>query len=180
MEMTAHWKRLCELHARTKHYLLIAEELSEDGDVFLQPMKEHRDAYDHIIRAFAADYRNDLPTEESKTDYMNRNMNEAYSHEFRAFFDTADWLSFICRKYIRNTLRNQKVKELKAFKEYEEIKTLINSMPEKIADLRARDGKTDKKNDVPQNVDLRVFEYCEILDALIEAYSIVHNKLDKA
>ena len=54
MDLSSHWKQLCELHSRTKHYLLIAEELSEEGDVFLQPLKEHRDAYDHIIRAQSA------------------------------------------------------------------------------------------------------------------------------
>lgn len=180
MDMITQWKRLCELHSRTKHYLLIAEELSEEGDVFLQPMKEHRDAYDHIIRAFSADFRQDVPTDEEIDAYKMRNMNEAYSHEFRAFFDTADWLSFICRRYIRTTLRSQPKKALNDFARYQEIKEIVNAVPKKIADLRSRDKAFEKKDGVPVCVDGRVSEYCDILDELLDVYACVCNQFDNA
>lgn len=179
-KMSAHWERLCELHSRTKHYLLIAEELSEDGSVFLQPMKEHRDAYDHITRAYSAEFQDALPTKESKSEYMDRNMKEAYSHEFRAFFDTADWLSFICRKYIRTMLRNQSIKNLHAFKDYQKVKALVNSMPQQIAEIRSRETVLDNKDEIPETVDPRVAEYCDILDQLIDAYILVRNEFDNA
>lgn len=179
-KMLAHWESLCELHSRTKHYLLIAEELSEDGNVFLQPMKEHRDAYDHITRAYATEFQDELPTKETKDEYMDRNMKEAYSHEFRAFFDTADWLSFICRRYIRTVLRNQSSKDLKGFENYQEIKNMINSMPAKIAEIRSRETVLENKDELPKVVDARVAEYCTILDQLIKAYLLVREKFDNA
>lgn len=47
------WKKIYQLHQKTKIYLLTAEEISENGDALIQPLKEHRDAYDHIVRIFA-------------------------------------------------------------------------------------------------------------------------------
>lgn len=46
---------MCALHAITKKYLLIAEEVAENGELFLQPLKEHRDAYDHLMRCYSID-----------------------------------------------------------------------------------------------------------------------------
>lgn len=48
------WKKIYQLHQKTKIYLLTAEEISENGDALIQPLKEHRDAYDHIVRIFAS------------------------------------------------------------------------------------------------------------------------------
>lgn len=177
-KMLKHWEKLCELHSRTKHYLLIAEELSEDGAVFLQPMKEHRDAYDHIMRAYAVRFHDELPTKESKEEYIDRNMKEAYSHEFRAFYDTADWLSFVCRKYIRLTLKNQKKKSLQQFEEYERIKELINGMPVRIAEIRSREAVYNKNEKITNIVDPRVKEYCALLDELVDTCILVRNKFE--
>ena len=56
----------------------------------------NRDAYDHLMRVFA------LPMKEiEKLDvdkYVLDNVKKAFSHEYRAFFDTADWFTYICRK----------------------------------------------------------------------------------
>lgn len=38
------WKKIYQLHQKTKIYLLTAEEISENGDALIQPLKEHRDA----------------------------------------------------------------------------------------------------------------------------------------
>lgn len=207
-KMETQWERLCELHSRTKHYLLIAEELSDDDAVFLQPLKEHRDAYDHIMRAYSAFFHDVLPTKEKKEEYIERNMEEAYGHEFRAFFDTGDWLSVICRKYIRTTLKNQNRKKLSEFKDYERIKKLVNSMPVVIAKIRSRESKYDtgidnnrvlapleqeyksvmdmakeayqKNEDVKKNiVDPRVEDYCAVLNLLISSYILVRNQFDR-
>ena len=48
------WKKIYQLHQKTKIYLLTAEEISENGDALIQPLKEHRDAYDHVVRIFAS------------------------------------------------------------------------------------------------------------------------------
>lgn len=180
INLSQKWMDLYKLHSRTKHYLLIAEELSEDGDVFLQPLKEHRDAYDHIVRAYGAEFCKDFESDIKKNEYILKNMDKAYGHEYRAFYDTADWLSFICRRYVRMMLRDQKEKELKAFAEYEEIKNLINEVPEKIA--RLREGKDIGGDNLGKQQatswDL-IDEYCGVLDKLIKAYTTVHKKFDK-
>ena len=41
-------------YIKNQIYLLTAEEISENGDALIQPLKEHRDAYDHIVRIFAS------------------------------------------------------------------------------------------------------------------------------
>lgn len=180
MDLSTQWKRLYALHSRTKHYLLIAEELCEEGDVFLQPLKEHRDAYDHIIRAQGAAFREDL-SEAERTAYTEKNMDKAYGHEYRAFFDTADWLSYICRRYIRRTLKAQKSKDISAFEDYENIKILVNDIPLKIAKLR--EGKdiaiAPKEQEDLVKIGTLAESYCTVLDSLIDAYILVHKRFDK-
>lgn len=181
MNLSQQWEALYRLHSRTKHYLLVAEELSEEGDVFLQPLKEHRDAYDHIIRACGAEFCKEFKTEDEKTAYILKNMDKAYGHEYRAFYDTADWLSFICRRYIRTILRNQKEKNLREFAEYKSIKKLINEVPLQIAKLReGKDiGKASSDEEQTTSANL-IDEYCATLDELVRAYIAVHDKFDKA
>ena len=52
-EISHYFDEISQVHMYTKHYLLISEEISEEGVTFLQPLKEHRDAYDHLVRVFA-------------------------------------------------------------------------------------------------------------------------------
>ena len=47
-------EKIYQLHQKTKIYLLTAEEISENGDALIQPLKEHRDAYDHVVRFLQA------------------------------------------------------------------------------------------------------------------------------
>ena len=83
--MEHYWRQISNIHLLTKHYLLIAEEIDERA--FIQPLKEHRDAYDHIIRIYGIDF-----TEKKAANlkqYKESNMKKALGHEYRAFFDTA-------------------------------------------------------------------------------------------
>ena len=48
------WKKDISITSKTKIYLLTAEEISENGDALIQPLKEHRDAYDHVVRILQA------------------------------------------------------------------------------------------------------------------------------
>ena len=138
---------LGELHILTKHYLLLAEELSEDGISFLQPLKEHRDAYDHFMRIFALPHRNEQEFGKNfdVVKYIEENVSKAYGHEYRAFFDTADWLTFICRKYIRQALSYHSIKKRyeNDYKDYNDIKSIINDIPYKIAKYREQKDISD-------------------------------------
>ena len=157
------------LHRLTKHYLLIAEELSEDGFTFLQPLKEHRDAYEHLVRVFALSTKEDIKANFDSHTYIESNINKAFGHEYRAFFDAADWLTFACRRFVRKKLSLLTIKKayIKAYQEegYETAKNFINSVPFEIAKYR-------EKKDVGDNINLlnEVYEYKKTLDKLIELY----------
>lgn len=164
---------MSQVHMYTKHYLLIAEELSEEGVTFLQPLKEHRDAYDHISRVFALAIKEDN-AKFDVDEYILDNIKKAYGHEYRAFFDMADWLTYICRKYIREELSN-KTKRKKYQEQYDFIKTkeFINKLPYYIADLR-------EKKDVSREQPIlqEVIEYKKVMDSLLEIYQQVQNLMD--
>lgn len=178
------WDKICSLHLITKHYLLIAEELCDDNDIFLQPLKEHRDAYDHIIRIYSISIRNpSFSSDEEKELYIEDNLRKAYGHEYRAFFDTADWLSIICRRYIRTTLKKCSEEKLSRFDSYDDIKRLVNEVPAKIAKLRElKDIGNEEKHPVFEENQSRIISevssYCQILDQLYEAQKKIHQEVD--
>lgn len=160
---------LSRIHILTKHYLLLAEELSENGDAFLQPLKEHRDAYDHLMRIFALPFRETLPDNFDEKKYISENMKKAYGHEYRAFFDTADWLTFICRKFIRENLSYKALRNEyeKKYQDFTEIRKFINDVPFTIA--KYREGKDISNKDMIAEV----FEYQKTLDKLVDIYKKV-------
>ena len=173
-ENTKRLDQLGKIHNYTKHYLLLAEELSEDGVAFLQPMKEHRDAYDHLVRVLSLHTRvDDLPNDFDYNYYINDNLQKSYGHEYRAFFDTADWLTFICRKAIRETLSFAAKRKMYISKygekDFEEIRRFINNVPFEIAKYR-------EKKDVSKSALLEeVEEYRVALDRLIKIYKKIHT-----
>lgn len=121
MSYKNYWDDICKIHLFTKHYLLLAEEMSVDGDLFLQPLKEHRDAYDHIIRVYAA--LGKKINVDNADEYMKNNMSKALGHEYRAFFDTADWLTLICRERINDLLAEKSREEVvKKYSNYSNLK----------------------------------------------------------
>ena len=88
IDLQIYWDNICKIYFLTKHYLLLSEELSEDFDTFLQPVKEHRDAFDHLARAYGYTM---LDREIQNIDkYREENMKKAVGHTYRALLDTAD------------------------------------------------------------------------------------------
>lgn len=152
------------IHKNTKHYLLIAEELFEEDVAYLQPLKEHRDAEDHLMRIFYLmhdDSVKDIPM------YILDNIKKALGHEYRAFFDTADWLTFICRKNIREYLSIEKNKRKyeQKYNDFNEIKDLINNLPFIIAEYRENKDIGNRDN-MLQDVKI----YINTLKKLLELY----------
>lgn len=162
---------MSQIHLFTKHYLLIAEELSEDGVAFLQPMKEHRDAYDHLMRVFSV-HINDSVTDDKASEYISDNIRKALGHEYRSFFDAADWLTYICRKGIREQLmlRSVKKKYSQKYDDYDDVKSLINNLPFTIAEFR-EDKDVSKVGVMLDNV----IEYRDTMDRLIEIYRRIQS-----
>lgn len=162
--------KISQVHMYTKHYLLIAEEICEDGVTFLQPLKEHRDAYDHMIRIFSLSIKKDPKI--NVEEYMYDNMKKTFGHEYRAFFDMADWLTYICRKYIRSELSyNAKRKKYESkYNDYKDVKNFINEVPYKIAKYRE---EKDVSND--EIILKEVMEYKEVIDKLLKIYKQIQS-----
>lgn len=161
---------ISQIHMYTKHYLLIAEEISEEGITFLQPLKEHRDAYDHLVRIFALPMKDDTALDTEK--YILDNVKKAFGHEYRAFFDMADWFTYICRKYIREELSfsSKRKKYEEKYDDYQETKAFINEVPYLIAKYRE---EKDVSNHEP--ILSEVLEYKKTMEKLLEIYKQVKS-----
>lgn len=165
-----HWDNICKIYFLTKHYLLLSEELSEDFDTFLQPLKEHRDAFDHITRVYG--YSMQKKTVEDVEKYREDNMKKAVGHTYRAFFDTADWLSYVCRKNIRQTLsRYTKEQILDKYTEYEYARKRLDEIPIEIAQIRKNKDLSDDEKELIAEVD----QYAKILNELLDIYHTVYS-----
>lgn len=165
--MDQYWKEISKIHLLTKHYLLLAEEIGEE--IFIQPLKEHRDAYDHIIRIYGMELSNKKI--ENPKQYKISNMKKALGHEYRAFFDTADWLSLICRKKIRMLLEGKNSVDIeKKLPEYPQIKERLFKIPQEIAELR-------KEKDIGDSIGIirEVDSYSLVLDEVLEYYHIFYD-----
>ena len=159
------WKEIYTLHRETKKYLLIAEETSEDGVALIQPLKEHRDAYDHIIRTFASTAKT-IPDNVDYLKYVKDNLSKAYGHEYRAFFDTADWLAYNLRKDIRIRIENiPRENRRYLVPDYERTIVQLNEYPFEVADVR--NDKDVTNGHINDNACKR---YMQLLDWLIDLY----------
>jgi Mg2+ and Co2+ transporter CorA len=165
---TKYWDSICQIYFLTKHYLLLAEELSDDFDTFLQPVKEHRDAFDHVARVYGYKFlQNDIKDIDT---YRNENMNKAVGHAYRAFFDTADWLSYICRQKIRQLLTGKTYDEIVSkYPDYPQVKKLLLEAATSIAKIRENKDISDNVNELVKEVN----QYKTLLDRLLDAYQAI-------
>lgn len=165
---TKYWDSICQIYFLTKHYLLLAEELSDDFDTFLQPVKEHRDAFDHVARVYGYKFlQNDIKDIDT---YRNENMNKAVGHAYRAFFDTADWLSYICRQKIRQLLTGKTYDEIVSkYPDYPQVKKLLLEAATSIAKIRENKDISDNVNELAKEVN----QYKTLLDRLLDAYQAI-------
>lgn len=159
---------MSRVHTYTKHYLLIAEEISESGENFLQPLKEHRDAYDHLMRIFTLTIKS-VDEKFNAEEYIMDNVKKAFGHEYRAFFDMADWFTYICRKYIWEEL-SYSIKRKKYAEKYDFQKTrdFINKVSYMIVKYRE---EKDVSNHEP--ILSEVLKYKDTMDKLLEIYKDV-------
>ncbi len=86
------WSKIIKLYSTTKTLTLLAEEHEpEEWKKFLQPAMEEGYALAHIMRSKAAElgFSEDLGPN-NKQRYIEKNLDKAIGHFYRAFFDTAD------------------------------------------------------------------------------------------
>lgn len=169
---TSYWESICEIYFLTKYYLLLAEELSDGFGTFLQPVKEHRDAFDHIARVYGYKFQKSSLVINDVEAYKDTNMRKAVGHTYRAFFDTADFLSYVCRKHIRVLLDGKSSEEiLEKYPEYKEVREFLINLPERIAAVRGNKDVSDNMSDLINEVK----DYREILDHLLKIYKDIQR-----
>lgn len=123
----------------------------------MQPIKEQRDALDHIARA----YDSALQGIEDTTE-----LSKALGHINRAFYDVADILTIVLRDNISAYLSEFSYKEiLDVWPEYADNRKFLVKVGMSIAKLRHQKGRT--KND---NV---IGDYKNIVNKLHKIHEIV-------
>jgi hypothetical protein len=97
------WEQIVKIHFCTKRITLQAEELEFlENRTYLQPIREERDAFEHICRAVASQLG--WGKHPNDTTYIKASFEGARKHAVRAFFDAADWYGCVLRAGIRECL----------------------------------------------------------------------------
>jgi hypothetical protein len=167
-------KKTTECYGILKDLALYAEELNNES--FLPPINELRDAFDHIMRAYAAHFG----LRDGGSDYINENLAAVFRHVYRAIFDYLDYIRIYQKDYIYQKLEgisHQTIINL--FPEYyKEILPEIENCLEEIPMYKASKdiGKPDMEMiELYHTKVLKLRRYCtqinRITPVLIEADS---------
>lgn len=170
------WIDFCFIYNQSKELYILAEEYDDELSSFIQPIKEHKDALEHLVRAYSRYYSSETNTSlnSDDNDYISQNLSKAIGHVFRAFYDTADILSIILREKLSVNLSNYKYEEIvKVWPNYEEKRLMLIDMPKKFAKLRT------EKDIARESFDkiAMVKEYRQSIDNLFEIYDFFMKKI---
>lgn len=175
------WNDYSYIHNATKKLYILIEEYDDELSSFIQPIKEQRDALEHIVRAYNKFYC-DKDSHISKIDeqYIKGNLSKALGHNFRAFFDCADILSIIIREKLSLSLSDFSYSEiLSAWSDYEEKRLFLEDVPDKFAKLRTSKDVVKTSEDKVKMVD----EYTKLIRDLMSIYKDfirnIYPKLNK-
>jgi hypothetical protein len=92
---------LLPIYTTGKEVILQAEEADSASKSNISVFKEQRDAFDHLIRAMAAQWSDQAPPGKlQRDDYIKHHFSKARGHLFRAAYDALDSHSVILRKRI--------------------------------------------------------------------------------
>lgn len=152
-------EELVKLYDAVKAVILFGEEISPHNVTFPQILKELRDAFDHLMRVFAAKIgAKAAPTE----DYVEINLDKAFSHVYRSAYDALDWISIIIRAEISIELDGYSTSAIEASLPayYTTIKPRLESaIPQGIARIR---GMKDIGAPEPKSIS----EYANLVEEL--------------
>lgn len=174
MDYIDKWRILYKIHQITKSFFIKTEEFDLNLRTFLQPHNELKSAYEHLLRAESVRIGIREPDSNSnKETYINTNIDKALGHEYRAFFDTADWISI--------NLREKIISELSAFSSddinivipeyYPKWRPHIDKISEEIAKLRSN---KDIGNIIYIEDELNNYE--KIINELFDIHKIIREK----
>lgn len=136
-------KLLVQLHQYTKQLLLLSEETGPGAKSLMQAVREHRDAYEHIIRVFAMEVGAKPADDPEK--YIHDNLNSAIGHECRAFFDIADYMCVMVTDRFTLALRDYSHSVISSVRPtyYTEEKPRLLALREQISHIRGKKDVAD-------------------------------------
>ena len=168
------WKRLIEIHNHAKSVFLLAEEFDPNFLDFVQPVVELRNGLEHIIRAKAAELGVNGEVGANTTEYIPQSFDKSIGHEYRAFFDAADWFSVCIRDRITKTLRRFSQECITAVLPdyYQKLRPKIDQTCREIATIRGA-------KDIAKGRDLleEVGKYRAAIDGLLQVYEQIENSV---
>lgn len=151
-------KNITEVYLLNRKYFIKAEEYIDGLKFFITPVLEHRDALDHLARAF------DLAL--SEKDCLDQ-LKNAQNHELRAFFDISDYICIKMREKIGLDLKRlSKAKIKKIWNDYEEVKIKVVELSKELADIRI--NRNNAIESVPK--------YVHLLDVHLDYYINTYKK----
>lgn len=168
------WKKIVQVHGHAKALTLRAEELDPKQEIFFPSVIQQRDGHDHVMRAKAAilglKVFEDKP---SKQNYEASNLDKALGHEYRAFFDIADWLAILYREKINGALCRYSSESIDAVlpRYYSEIVPKVEKLHREIAAIRNRkdigsgDGVLEQVEEYRELLDGLDEDWCQIIDS---------------
>jgi len=172
MSLDELWQTLVKLHIHTKSLVLLAEEIGEDLQTNLHIIQQWGYAHEHSMRATGIQKGLKVGVDESEKESAIRdNLESAIKHEYRAFWDAADWVSILYRDKIYKLLvpySTQCIKDIIP-EWYSEMQPNIQEINEKIAGFREQ---KDGAKSINAKLD-EAKEYRNKIDYLKECYKKV-------
>lgn len=162
------WDKFISIYKNTKELYILSEEYEPGFNSYIQPIKEQKDALDHIVRSYFR-YISTPKLDIKDLEYMKANFQKSIGHIFRAFFDTCDILSITLREKLSAELKPFRYSEIiRVWPEYETERSYLAGLPQQIANMR-------QKKDIAQNSD-NIFDlvskYRAIIDRLHQIYIV--------
>jgi len=172
MEYPDKWEQIVQLQQYTKELILLAEEYEFEWRTFLQPVLEQRSALDHVCRAASLQI-NDGSKQKPDLKRAKINLDKAVGHLYRAFFDTADWISAILREKIISELQGYDTDTIgKVIPDYyQKIRPDIEQISQEISRLRNQKDISSSRTIIQE-----VNEYNDKIHDLLNHYMNIITK----
>lgn len=167
--------RILRSTGKNEEFYIKAEEYSKDFATILQPIKEQKDALEHIVRAYAVILK-EKDKDEHSQNYIEGELSKAKGHIYRAYYDTADIFTIVLRERISDYLSPFNYKQiLSVWQEYEEERKFLVEANRDIAKLRIKKGSFKEKSSERNSSDKKVMydEYSRIIEHLLDIYKKV-------
>jgi hypothetical protein len=170
------WTKIVTVHNYNKTFFIWCEENGIGLKSFLQPNNELKNAWEHSVRAksnelgIAIDENNPNAPD---ANYQESCLKDALKHEYRAFFDICDWLSWTLRTLVQKDLApydHEAISEV--IPDYfSEIRPRLDAASHEIAKLRCK--KDAEAGDIIAHVE----KYNSVLTALIKDIEKIRNSV---